>query len=286
MESYVCPFAREKTPLSQPRCCFCWIFISNFQEVLMAQKFRDAIKCTNSLKPRYKYAYSKFNYDQVAAIHCVKDAVVYICWAVLLNEKSLFHSSIVARRLPSCTFSPMEATYYSIKPSRLPEVCYHCGSENQLANNNAIKDLKSLFTKVWPICCICFSARKKPTKWGPNNNPKRKKVSKFIKDIMKTLHHDVSTIPLYFELMKNIGMFQLSLIFILMTISFHFGYCWVFLYQQNRFVFFFMFSYHRLKVLKKRSHVFSFLAYFYKLLAYFFVKTFCMKQYHLMLCCF
>ena len=60
--------------------------MSNFQELLMPQKFRDVIKCTNCLKPCYKYAYSKFNCDQAAAIHCVKDVEVYICGAAQLKD--------------------------------------------------------------------------------------------------------------------------------------------------------------------------------------------------------
>ena len=47
-----------------------------------------------------------------------------------------------------------------------------------------------------------------------------------------------------------------------------------------------LFTYHRLKVLKNHSHVFSFFPYFYKLFEHFFVKRFCTRQYHLLLCCF
>ena len=53
------------------------------------------------------------------------------------------------------------------------------------------------------------------------------------------------------------------------------------------------FSYHRLKVLKNRSRVFSFFSYFttcspifYNLFYHFLVKKFCIRQYHLMFCCF
>ena len=37
-------------------------------------------------EPCYKYAYSKFNCDQAAAIHCVKDVEVYICGAAQLKD--------------------------------------------------------------------------------------------------------------------------------------------------------------------------------------------------------
>ena len=44
-----------------------------------------------------------------------------------------------------------------------------------------------------------------------------------------------------------------------------------------------LFSYHRLKVLKNRSHVFSSFLDFYNLFVHFLVKRFFIRQYHLML---
>ena len=47
-----------------------------------------------------------------------------------------------------------------------------------------------------------------------------------------------------------------------------------------------LFLYRRLKMLKNCLHALSFFAYFYKMFGHFFVRRFCMIQYHLMHCCF
>ena len=57
-------------------------------------------------------------------------------------HKKVFHSTIVDCSSLWWTLSPMEARCYSTKPIPFPEVWYHCGSENRLANNYIIKELK------------------------------------------------------------------------------------------------------------------------------------------------
>ena len=109
----------------------------------------------------------------------VKNEEVYICGAALLSEKKPvsfnYRSSYIAV-MQFVTHGSNILFNNSINVlTGLPEVCYHCGSENQLANNQEM-ELKSRFAKVRPICCACFIAGKEPATWGPKNNSKRKRV--------------------------------------------------------------------------------------------------------------
>lgn len=110
-----------------------------------------------------------------------------------------------------------KVNYDQVAATCLPEVCYHCGRESQLPNNDTIKELESWFRKVRPICCIYLSAGKESTRWGPNHSPKRKTLHCFDNTIVFSTDENyccVLTIVEFLNTDENIVFHLLLSIFI------------------------------------------------------------------------
>ena len=139
----------------------------------------------------------------------------------------------------------METKYYSIKTIRLPQVCYHCGCKNQLLGINTIKELKTRLAKVRSVCFICFIVGKEPLSVKAITIQRKRKFEDLSKANWKhyiMLRHCCAFTIIEIFHWQNIVVFWFS-IFIPTDL-------------------FFLFSYHRLKVLKNHSHVFFFLCIF------------------------
>ncbi len=71
----------------------------------------------------------------------------------------------------------METHYYSCS-QRLPPVCYHCGTVEQLLDdyNEFIATLYTQYQVVRPLCQSCHTAGKPPKTWGKKffDNKKKK----------------------------------------------------------------------------------------------------------------
>ena len=84
---------------------------------------------------------------------------------------------VVVREALTC-ISPIEAQYYSSVLIHFPPICYYCGlSEENLVDDDEIKELLDCYATVFPICFVCKSDGKSPFCMLPSNVSKRAKKS-------------------------------------------------------------------------------------------------------------
>ena len=74
--------------------------------------------------------------------------------------------------------SPIETQYYSSVLVHFPQVCYYCGlSEETLVDDEQIKELRTHYSVVLPLCFVCRSEGKKPFCRMPSDVAKKRKTS-------------------------------------------------------------------------------------------------------------
>ena len=144
--------------------------------LLVCGKVRGVIICIECSKPRCIYSHSKLTHEQIQVISKLKDADLYTCGASLFPPDSLYHSTIIVREALVCT-SNMETQYYSSVLVHFEPVCFYCGiCEETLVDNDQIKELKTMYAVVYPICFLCLSEGKSPHCKHPSNVAKKRKT--------------------------------------------------------------------------------------------------------------
>ena len=84
--------------------------------------------------------------------------------------------TVVVREACVCS-SHTEAQYYSSVLVHFLPVCYYCGQgEEAPINNEEIKELKTSYAVVYPICFFCHSEGKRPYCKQPSHIAKRRKT--------------------------------------------------------------------------------------------------------------
>ena len=142
----------------------------------MCGKVRGVIFCTECSKPRCIYSQSKLTHEQIQQISRLKDEDLYTCGASLFPPDSPYQTIIVVRAAIVCS-SNMESQYYSSVLIHFEPVCFYCGlGEESLADNDQIKELKTVYAIVYPICFLCLSDGKSPHCKHPSNVAKKRKT--------------------------------------------------------------------------------------------------------------
>ena len=73
--------------------------------------------------------------------------------------------------------SYIESQYYSSVHVHFEPVCYYCGvGEEALVEDDHVKELKSMYSIVYPICFLCISDGKSPHCNQPLNVAKKRKM--------------------------------------------------------------------------------------------------------------
>lgn len=123
------------------------------------------------------YSVSKLSREQIALVESIKDSNLYTCGAPLFPPGLPFENSIVVREALVCS-SYIETQYYSAVLVHFEPVCYFCGlgGEESLIDNDEIRELKSSYAVVYPICFLCQSDGKSPHCKQPSNMAKRRKT--------------------------------------------------------------------------------------------------------------
>ena len=101
----------------------------------------------------------------VVSVHRMKEEKVYTCGSALFAIESEYVDTIVVRIGLGCR-SPMETAYYCGKVSHFAEVCFHCGSADDISTDDKIQGLKRQFSVVRLICSACLAEGKEPSVRG------------------------------------------------------------------------------------------------------------------------
>ena len=143
--------------------------------LLICTKVRCCIECGECHKSRCVYAQCKLKLEDMNEISRIKEAKLYTCGSVLFPPGTKYEKSIIVREAATCN-SPIETQYYSSKLISFPPICYHCGiGEECLIDDDQIKELKTKYAVVYPICFLCKSDGKKPFCKLPSNVAKQRK---------------------------------------------------------------------------------------------------------------
>lgn len=145
--------------------------------IIVKAKVRDLIRCGECHKPRCIFSNSKLSPQESVELQCTKETNIYSCGSPLFPEGSRYVNTIVVREALTC-ISPIEAQYYSSVLVHFPPICYYCGlSEENLVDDEEIKELRTCYAAVFPICFLCKSDGKSPFCMLPSNVSKRAKKS-------------------------------------------------------------------------------------------------------------
>lgn len=145
--------------------------------MLVAAKVRDTIPCSQCLRPRCIYSMAKISKKSVqSSIKRRVEENSYCCGEALFPEGHELRKSVVVRQELDCAIN-MESCYYSAATVTLPAVCCYCGSSSgsPIYQGEGVADLKRKFSKVRPICTLCFTQGKEPVTWGATNFFSKKK---------------------------------------------------------------------------------------------------------------
>ena len=120
------------------------------------------IICEDCKKARCIYSNSKQFQREALEVDRIKESKLYICGSPLFPDDLPLVSNVVVREAVTCA-SPIELQYYNSVLLHFPPICYFCSlGEENLVNDDHIKELKKLYAIVLPICFICQSDGKFP----------------------------------------------------------------------------------------------------------------------------
>ena len=144
--------------------------------IIVKAKVRGAITCEDC-KTRCFYSSSKLSQREVLEVERIKELKLYTCGSPLFPDDSPLASNVVVREAITCA-SPIELQYYNSVLLHFPPICYFCGlGEENLVNDDHIKELKKSYAIVLPICFNCQSDGKSPFCKQPSNVAKRQKFN-------------------------------------------------------------------------------------------------------------
>ena len=92
----------------------------------------------------------------------MQEELHYTCGAAPFPGSHDLFDKLVVKEGMSCS-TPIETTYYTGSgTSRFEDICYYCGDNEILEDNNEIDELKAQYGIVRPICESCFSKGLRP----------------------------------------------------------------------------------------------------------------------------
>ena len=112
---------------------------------------RGVITCEECRKVRCIFTV-KLTPSEALQIEHIKESKLFTCGSPLFPEESSVSNTVVAREAVTCA-APIEFQYYNSVLVRFPPVCYHCGlGEENLIDDDEIKELCTMYATVLPIC--------------------------------------------------------------------------------------------------------------------------------------
>ena len=141
--------------------------------LLVAARVRDVLICSECSKPRCVYAASKLSYDERTEVQKVRDEGVYLCGVPLFPDTHPLRHSVVVREALNCS-AMVEATYYGSPRVCFDACCVHCGTSEDLLDNEEVKEARRHYHTVRPICWQCKSQGKSLVTRGPMNHGVKK----------------------------------------------------------------------------------------------------------------
>lgn len=134
----------------------------------MGTRVREVIRCGECIRPRCIYSAAKLTPQDSSAVRHQKEEDIYTCGSPLFPETSHYYDSIVMREGLTC-LSPVKVNYFAGKTISFPEVCFHCGTKENISLDDSIQMLKRRYTTVRPICSACQAAGREPAVRGETN---------------------------------------------------------------------------------------------------------------------
>ena len=145
--------------------------------ILVKAKVRAVVCCGECHKPRCIYSNSKLSPQEKVVLDCMKETNLYTCGSPLFSEGTPLASTVITREALTCG-SPIETQYYSAVLVHFSPVCYYCGlGEETLVDDDEMKELRTSYAVVLPLCFICKSEGKSPICKRPSNVAKQAKKS-------------------------------------------------------------------------------------------------------------
>ena len=150
---------------------------AQLKHLLAGPRVRSFIRCSECEKPHCIYSAAKLGQKDWQVVKAVKEEGVYTCGSPLFPDSSCYSTTIVVREGLSCV-SLMETTYYATnKTVHFPlNVCFHCGSIGDMANDDEIQELHRKYSVVRPICTDCKACGKEVVVRAAKNLNKKRKV--------------------------------------------------------------------------------------------------------------
>ena len=119
------------------------------------------------------YSSSKLSKREVLEVERIKEPKLYNCGSPLFPDDSPLASNVVVWEAITYA-SPIELQFLNLVLIHFPQICYFCGlGEENLVNDDQIKEVWKLYAIVLPICFICQSDGKSPFCKLPSNIAKR-----------------------------------------------------------------------------------------------------------------
>ena len=145
--------------------------------ILVKAKVKAVVCCGECHKPRCIYSNSKLSPQEKVVLDCMKETNLYTCGSPLFSEGTPLASTVITREALMCG-SPIKTQYYSAVLVHFPPVCYYCGlGKETLVDNDEMKELRTSYAVVLPLCFICKCEGKSPICKRPSNVAKRAKKS-------------------------------------------------------------------------------------------------------------
>ncbi|XP_053379602.1 uncharacterized protein LOC128548528 isoform X2 [Mercenaria mercenaria] len=128
-----------------------------FKKLLVGTKVRGFVDCCECGKRQVVYSDKRLNPQEETVLKRVQEELMFVCGSVLFPG-GRYQDTIVVKEGQCCN-SPIEVTYYAGKTMVFDPICFHCG-DIDVADTDAIRQLKEQFGIVRPICNTCLETGK------------------------------------------------------------------------------------------------------------------------------
>ena len=127
------------------------------KSLLVANKVRNIVTCSECSKARVVYSAKKLSSAEELALKRVQEELIYTCGSALFPSGPMENIMFVKEGINCETL--IETTYYASKTAAFPEVCIHC-SASEVLSGQVIQEKREEFGIVRPICGNCLGSGK------------------------------------------------------------------------------------------------------------------------------
>ena len=133
-----------------------------FKSFFTAAKVRGYLICSECGKRRVVYSSATLLQRERIQLQRTQEELHYTCGAAAFPGSHDLFDKLVVKEGMSCS-TPIETTYYTGSgASRFEDICYYCGDNEILEDNDEIDELKAQYGIVRPICESCFAKGLRP----------------------------------------------------------------------------------------------------------------------------